>query len=205
MNDAAKRLQGTHDFVGFSGAGGKHADDRAHDLRLPCRTRRRRGPCRRQRLGVSVCNMVRIVAGTLVDVGRGHSPPSVVDAILETETDPSAAKRCPHGLWLEWIKYDGPNAPTCFSNPILKKSSKRRQGRSDHHESSPATLRPSSVNTGGFLGRHAHSLGCSTSGFFFPTGHRRQHRDGCGIPCEFRGREFAAGRKLDVLRHPRPV
>ena len=107
MNDAAKRMLGTHDFVAFSGQGGKRVT-----------TVRTIYDCRVERDGDEVhivvsgsgflYNMVRIVAGTLVDVGRGHSLPSIVDAMFETKNRAIGGQTLPpHGLWLEWIKYDG--------------------------------------------------------------------------------------------------
>lgn len=108
MNDAAKRLLGTHDFRGFSGA----SDKRPTTIRTiyDCRVERD-GPEVHVVVAGSgfLYNMVRIIAGTLVDVGRGHSPATVIDAMLQTQNRAIGGQTLPpHGLWLEWVRYDGP-------------------------------------------------------------------------------------------------
>jgi tRNA pseudouridine38-40 synthase len=51
-------------------------------------------------------NMVRIIAGTLLEVGRGAMPPEKVDEILATGNRQLAGPTLPpQGLWLEWIRY----------------------------------------------------------------------------------------------------
>ena len=51
-------------------------------------------------------NMVRIIAGTLVDVGRGQLEPSDVDSVLTTPDRRLAGPTlAPQGLCLEWIEY----------------------------------------------------------------------------------------------------
>ncbi|MEX1015183.1 MAG: hypothetical protein WDZ31_00450, partial [Phycisphaeraceae bacterium] len=51
-------------------------------------------------------NMVRIVAGTLVEVGRGLFEPERIDEILRTADRRRAGPTLPpQGLWLEWIRY----------------------------------------------------------------------------------------------------
>src|SRR5690606_619027 len=52
-------------------------------------------------------NMVRIIAGTLVDVGRGRIPPDDIPAIIESKDRRRAGPTLPPtGLCLEWIKYE---------------------------------------------------------------------------------------------------
>jgi tRNA pseudouridine38-40 synthase len=52
-------------------------------------------------------NMVRIIAGTLVEVGRGHWPPEHMKEILAACDRAAAGPTLPpQGLWLEWVKYD---------------------------------------------------------------------------------------------------
>jgi len=54
-------------------------------------------------------NMVRIIAGTLVEVGRGKFDPSIVKHVLASKDRRQAGPTLPpHGLWLEWIRYDEP-------------------------------------------------------------------------------------------------
>ncbi len=108
MNDAARRLVGEHDFEGFSAAGhGRLTTVRTiHDCRVE--------PCPDQHETHIVVagngflyNMVRIIAGTLVEVGRGRLEPTVIDEVL-AHRDRSLAGQTlpPNGLWLEWIRYE---------------------------------------------------------------------------------------------------
>ena len=52
-------------------------------------------------------NMVRIITGTLIEVGRGHRPPQYIDELLAHPDRQNAGPTAPpNGLCLEWIKYD---------------------------------------------------------------------------------------------------
>jgi len=58
-------------------------------------------------------HMVRIMAGTLIDVGRGHWPPEHVADVLKARDRETAGHLAPAGgLCLEWIRYrqDDPDA-----------------------------------------------------------------------------------------------
>ena len=51
-------------------------------------------------------NMVRIIAGSLLEVGRGHWPPHKIDELLQTgDRQTSGPTLPPTGLCLEWIRY----------------------------------------------------------------------------------------------------
>jgi tRNA U38,U39,U40 pseudouridine synthase TruA len=51
-------------------------------------------------------NMVRIIAGTLMEVGRGKIPPEQIPAILESKDRKKRGPTLPpQGLRLEWIRY----------------------------------------------------------------------------------------------------
>lgn len=70
-----------------------------------------RAPARRVRIEVSgsgfLWNMVRIIAGTLMQVGMGHRPPeSVREALLSRDRTRAGPTAPPTGLCLEWIRYD---------------------------------------------------------------------------------------------------
>ncbi len=55
--------------------------------------------------------MVRIIAGTLVDVGRGRIAAGAVPDILASKDRTKAGPTLPaQGLRLEWIRYDGARA-----------------------------------------------------------------------------------------------
>jgi len=108
MNDAAHRLLGEHDFEGFSAAG--------HGRECTVRTIHRCDVTRDgERVIITVegngflWNMVRIIAGTLVEVGRGLFGPSRIDEILaSTDRQQAGPTLPPNGLCLEWIKHREP-------------------------------------------------------------------------------------------------
>lgn len=106
MNAAADRLLGEHDFEGFSAAG--------HGRESTVRTIHR---CEVKREGERVVitiegngflwNMVRIIAGTLVEVGRSRFVPDRIDDILNTADRQLAGPTLPpQGLCLEWIRHE---------------------------------------------------------------------------------------------------
>lgn len=119
MNEAAARLVGEHDFAGFAAAG--HGRLTTVRTVLGCRVveeegieaARHRGietAERRVRIDISgtgfLWNMVRIIAGTLVDVGWGKKTPDDVTKAVETGDRRLAGPTLPPtGLCLEWIKY----------------------------------------------------------------------------------------------------
>ena len=111
MADAAARLVGTHDIAGFAAAD--------HGRTSTVRTIHR---CTIEHTLAAypveihivvegsgfLYHSVRIIAGTLVEVGRGAFPPSRVDDILrEAERRLAGPTLPPQGLRLEWIRYRG--------------------------------------------------------------------------------------------------
>ncbi len=105
MNDAAGRLVGTHDVEGFAAV--------SHGRTTTVRTIHGSAV---ERVGEEVhvtvsgsgflYHMVRIIAGTLVEVGRGRFGPGVVDEVLATRDRRRAGPTLPPtGLWLEWVRY----------------------------------------------------------------------------------------------------
>ena len=109
MRDAAARIVGTHDFACFSSAGSVRAttvrtvhacDVEHHDLPG--------GPEVHLVLRGDgfLYNMVRIIAGTLVDIGRHHIPPDSVQRMFDTGDRRHGGRTLsPGGLSLEWIRY----------------------------------------------------------------------------------------------------
>lgn len=106
MAAAAGRIVGEHDFAAFAKAGhGRKSTVRTvHACEV---TRHDDG-----RITIDVSgngflhNMVRIIAGTLVDAGRGRSSPERVDEALRTGDRRLAGPTLsPEGLRLEWIEY----------------------------------------------------------------------------------------------------
>ena len=118
MQDAAKRLIGTYDFEGFASAGhGRTSTIRTiYDCHIEHQD---------HLVDIVVSgngflwNMVRIIAGTLVEVGRGHFQSDRINEILKTADRQLAGPTLPPtGLTLEWIRYeDGTDiAPTSIHN-----------------------------------------------------------------------------------------
>lgn len=110
MSQAGWRLIGEHDFASFAAAGhGRQSTVREiHDCTVTDLGAFEDG--HRIRIAVSgngfLYNMVRIIAGTLVDVGRGKLTPDDMPRIIEARNRTKAGPTLPaHGLRLEWIRY----------------------------------------------------------------------------------------------------
>ena len=106
MNEAAKTLVGEHDFAAFAAAG----HGRATTVRTVLSCGVTRESEHRVRIDVSgtgfLWNMVRIIAGTLQQVGLGQRTAADVKAALESRDRIKAGPTVgPEGLCLEWIKY----------------------------------------------------------------------------------------------------
>ncbi|MBI1336314.1 MAG: tRNA pseudouridine(38-40) synthase TruA [Phycisphaera sp.] len=107
MNEAAQKLVGTHDFEGLSAAG--HGRTSTVRTVFACHAEKH---TQLDEIHIVVrgdgflYNMVRILSGTLLDVGRGRFGPDVADRILATADRREAGPTLPPtGLWLEWIRY----------------------------------------------------------------------------------------------------
>jgi tRNA pseudouridine38-40 synthase len=118
MQEAAAHLVGEHDFAAFAAAGhGRQSTIRtvyecrviehpAHASEPPDTTL----PTRRLRIEIAgsgfLWNMVRIIAGTLVDVGRGRlSPDHIIRALESGDRRQAGPTLPPTGLCLEWVRY----------------------------------------------------------------------------------------------------
>lgn len=106
MSAAAAVLVGEHDFASFAKPG--HGRENTVRRVLSCDVSRR-GP--RLVIGVEgtgfLWNMVRIIVGTLVDVGLGRFSPTDVAGMLAARDRRSAGGTAPaHGLYLQWIKFN---------------------------------------------------------------------------------------------------
>lgn len=104
MADAASRLVGTHDFASFAKPGHGRENTVRTILNLSVA---RRGP--RLVVGVEgtgfLWNMVRIIVGTLTEVGYGRFKPQQIDAMLAAKSRTAAGSTAPpDGLYLQWIK-----------------------------------------------------------------------------------------------------
>lgn len=107
MQAAAKHLVGEHDFVSFAAL--HHG--RASTVRtvFSCDVTSNESP-NRVRIDITgngfLYNMVRIIAGTLVEVGRGRMSPDAIPEILAKKDRRAAGPTLPgSGLCLEWIRY----------------------------------------------------------------------------------------------------
>lgn len=112
MHDAAQRLVGEHDFAAFAAAG--HGRLTTVRKVFSCGVARPKNddgtPSRRVRIDITgsgfLWNMVRIIAGTLSEVGRGRMTEGDVSRALESKRREDAGPTMPpEGLCLEWIRY----------------------------------------------------------------------------------------------------
>ncbi|MBI1371299.1 MAG: tRNA pseudouridine(38-40) synthase TruA [Phycisphaera sp.] len=117
MNYAAARLEGEHDFAGFAAA--SHGRETTVRRIFRCKVEAHRPDpqtdtmfTRAPQVHIVVSgngflyNMVRIIAGTLVEVGRGRFNADHMNEILKTTNRALAGPTLPaHGLCLEWIRY----------------------------------------------------------------------------------------------------
>lgn len=108
MNDAAQRLIGTHDIEGFAAAG--HGRENTVRTIFDCMVFV--DPVYPDEIHITIqgsgflYNSVRIIAGTLIEVGRGRFTPSHIDTILKTADRSFAGPTLPpQGLCLEWVRY----------------------------------------------------------------------------------------------------
>jgi tRNA pseudouridine38-40 synthase len=113
MRDAAAALIGEHDFAAFRAAGctAIRTIRRVDQIEISDVPRER---STEQLVAIDVRgnaflrNMVRIVVGTLVEVGRGMRPPGQVAEILASKDRTQAGITAPaHGLELVAVRYDG--------------------------------------------------------------------------------------------------
>jgi tRNA pseudouridine38-40 synthase len=107
MRAAAAQLIGTHDFASFAKPG--HGRDNTVRTVLDCDV-----SARPPRIVVGVTgtgflwNMVRIIAGTLVEVGLGRFSAEDVGKMLAAKDRRAAGQTAPaHGLFLQWIRFRG--------------------------------------------------------------------------------------------------
>lgn len=108
MNDGAARMVGTHDVAGLAYA--RHGRDNTVRTIHKCWV----AAAGDERVDIYVegggflYNQVRIMAGTLIEIGRGAMPPEQVDDILKQANRSLAGPTLdPQGLTLMWIQYDG--------------------------------------------------------------------------------------------------
>lgn len=107
MQDAAALLVGEHDFAAFRGA----RDERKFTVRRLVRVEVRKGSSDAGTLEIEVTGtaflykMVRIIAGTLVDIGRGKLSANAIHKAFETKDRRDLGMTAPPGgLYLEHVE-----------------------------------------------------------------------------------------------------
>ena len=114
MNRAAQHLTGTHDFYAFSASGGSVKTTVRTITKTEVRTAGRVLGQAGRLIEFTITgngflyNMVRIIAGTLIEVGFGKLKAEDVPAILESLDRRKAGRTAPaHGLYLVEVYYGG--------------------------------------------------------------------------------------------------
>ena len=118
MQEAARLLQGTHDFAAFQSSGGDVTSTvrtvfsarllAIEDTPLLCYEVRGDGFLR---------HMVRAMVGTLLEVGTGRRPAAWVADVIASRTRGRAGQTVPpHGLWLVSVEY--PEDPAGTAPPV---------------------------------------------------------------------------------------
>lgn len=112
MQEAAQRFVGTHDFASFTKTG--HGRENTIRTVHSC-TIAHHAP--KLVFGIEgsgfLWNMVRIMVGTLVQVGTGHFRPEDIHEMLASKNRNAAGHTAPpQGLFLQWIKYPADPATT---------------------------------------------------------------------------------------------
>lgn len=117
MTEAGQLLVGTHDFASFAKPGhGRESTIRTiTGLDVSCHSGM-------VVIGVSgtgfLWNQVRIIAGTLIEVGLGRFTVSNVREMLEAKNRQAAGHTAPpHGLYLQWIQHR--SLPASPSDPVI--------------------------------------------------------------------------------------
>ncbi len=105
MKQASKYLEGEHDFTSFkaSGTSGKNSVRTIYKINIEKKDER---IYMEYEGNGFLYNMVRIISGTLIDVGIGKIKPEDVKRILEAKDRKLAGKTLPpHGLYLVEVNY----------------------------------------------------------------------------------------------------
>ncbi len=107
MKKALKFFEGTHDFKGFKSSGGSPKKTTVRTL-SKCEMREENGRIIIELTGDGfLYNMVRIICGTVLDVGLGKINLEEVPAIIESGDRKRAGRTLPpHGLYLVKVYYE---------------------------------------------------------------------------------------------------
>lgn len=106
MNAAARLFEGTHDFTSFMAAGSKITDATRTVFRASVERRDNGVIAFTAEADGFLYNMVRIMAGTLIAVGRGQISAGDTARIIDAKDRGAAGPTAPpHGLYLEYVDY----------------------------------------------------------------------------------------------------
>jgi tRNA pseudouridine38-40 synthase len=107
MERAIKYFEGEHDFKGFKSSGGSEKKTTVRTL-TNCSIRKDGTRIYIELTGNGfLYNMVRIISGTIVDVGLGKINADDIPEILKSGDRTKAGKTLPpHGLYLVSVNYD---------------------------------------------------------------------------------------------------
>ena len=105
MKEAAKYFEGEHDFKGFKASGTSNKSSIRTIYKAD--VKKEQGKIIIELTGNGfLYNMVRIISGTLVDVGLGKIKPEQIPEIIESKNREKAGKTLPpYGLYLVNVKY----------------------------------------------------------------------------------------------------
>jgi len=119
MSEAAKYIEGTHDFASFQAAGGTERESTVrtvYGIRIITGTGTDPGGTEYETIETEVTgdgflyNMVRIIAGTLLDAGSGKLAPKETARIIEAKDRARAGPTAPpQGLYLKKVFYARPD------------------------------------------------------------------------------------------------
>lgn len=106
MQEAAKYFEGEHDFKAFKSSGTSGKNSVRTIYKAEVRTDGERILIELTGNGF-LYNMVRIISGTLLDVGLGKIEPSEIEDIINSKDRTRAGKTLPaHGLYLVKVNYE---------------------------------------------------------------------------------------------------
>lgn len=107
MSEAIKFFEGEHDFKGFKSSGGNAKKTTVRNL-TKCELKKDGSRIIIELTGNGfLYNMVRIISGTIVDVGLGKIKADDIPEIINSGVRSNAGKTLPpHGLYLVNVQYD---------------------------------------------------------------------------------------------------
>lgn len=107
MKEALKHFEGTHDFKGFKSSGGNAKKTTIRTITKASLYEEKNKIIIELTGDGFLYNMVRIITGTIVDVGLGKINPESITEIINSKDRTKAGKTLPpHGLYLIKVEYN---------------------------------------------------------------------------------------------------